>query len=108
MGATVRLFDGSIVDITDQEWPEVCSPKQASLIAEDNLVHSLTVRKHADGRTLIYGSHQLRTLAGENIDTRGIIMSRNGDVKQAIADVAKNMQLSGWLAEQCTHAIIRR
>jgi hypothetical protein len=102
MNATVKLADGSTMEATDSEWPEVCSPTVTKTLAPSHVGQKLTVRKHADGRYLVYGSLELRRHDDKQHDgSGGIIVLPGGNVASVIAQVARDMQLDELLVEGC-------
>ena len=50
---TITLTDRAPVRIVDSEWPEIAKAE----VRSDMVNRSLRVRRHADGRALVYGVH---------------------------------------------------
>jgi hypothetical protein len=83
---TITLTGRAPVRVREDLWPVIASGRSWSgeHWSEANYVWHLTVRKHADGRTIVYGSED----EGNGGVPRDYVSAHAGELLEAGADVA--------------------
>ena len=101
---TIRLSDGSSLDIDADEWPTLANPVGAMDVGPHAIEH-LFVGKYDDGRTLVYvvieQSGTLRTIAGEMLPADVV------DIQAAVRRLAARFDISTQLVDQCLDSFKR-
>ena len=102
---TIRLPDGSSLDINRDEWPTLVSPVGETRDVGQYATEHLFVGKYADGRTLVYvvidQPDAENTIAGE------MLPAGSADIEAAVRRVAERFAISTRLVDQCLDSIKR-
>ena len=102
---TVRLADGSWLDIDRDDWPTLVNPVHTLHDLGQYATVRLFVTKYADGRTLVYVVIDRpdieNTIAGE------MLPAGSADTESAVRRVAKRFAISTRLVDQCLDSIQR-
>jgi len=102
---TIRLSDGSSLDIDRDEWPTLVSPVGETRDVGQYSTEHLFVGKYADGRTLVYvvidQPDVENTLVGE------MLPAGSADIEAAVRRVAERFAISTRLVDQCLDSIKR-
>jgi hypothetical protein len=94
---TVKIGDGEYFAV-NADWAIVASPSLQTPTDGGNINHTLAVRKHADGRRLIYA---LLEHGGEILSAAGMIVPPDVDLKVPLWRVAAENGLTEWHIQQC-------
>jgi len=100
---TITLTDHVPVNIVKAEWPVIAKAKDDDAQQSGNepfRTWRLTVRQHADGRTLIYGVYDT-AWPNENDRRDGQLLPAGGDMVAAIHTVAEAIRAPEYLARAC-------
>jgi hypothetical protein len=95
---TVKIGDGEYFAVNDADWPIVASPSLQTPTEHGTATQSLVVRKHQDGRRLIYA---LVELEGEVLAAAGMLVEPGADLKVPLWRVAAENGLAEWHIKQC-------
>lgn len=61
----------------------------------------LRVRRHGDGRVLVYGTAEHEGGVGEPYRAGGRLLTSDSDIPGAIYAVAESLKIERWLADRC-------
>lgn len=89
----IPLIGGQMLTIDEDEWP---------IIAESwafSSLRSISVYRHADGRTLVYGEFRL-SRRGEPECCGGVLVPAGGDIVAAIRTVAAHIYADSNLVDR--------
>jgi hypothetical protein len=91
---TVTLTDRPPVSIVEQRWPRIGKSRQELTGAILNLV----VRRHSDGRALVYGTTTFRDGWETSRDRRaaGVLLQPGDDIAAAVREVAHDLVDEYW------------
>jgi len=109
---TITMTNRPPVKIDKDKWPVIASSKsfQGEHEFQANWKKKLTVRQHADGRTIIYGVYESSyrdsrdRRAGEMVQSDGTTADLVGDtapIIEAIIRVAGYLEFDRQLADEC-------
>jgi hypothetical protein len=102
---TIRLSDGSSLDIDPDDWPTLGNPVGAMRDLGQHATEHLLAGKYDDGRTLVYVViEQLgvaKTIAGE------MLPAGTADFEAAVRRVSERFDISTRLVDQCLDSIKR-
>jgi hypothetical protein len=79
---TITLSNRPPVRIIDADWPEIAKAE----VRSDMVNRSLRVRRHADGRTLVYG---VNSRAGYKDDRAGVLLDADRTIARWLQIVAE-------------------
>jgi len=100
---TITLTATAPVTINEDAWPVIADASDCdrrSIPSEANRTWTLSVRQHADGRSIVYGVGR-SVFADENDRRGGQIVPAGGDVPEAIFTVAESLGFERHLADKC-------
>lgn len=94
---TITLTDRPPVKINEAEWPVIAKGDwhEGRIAAQANRSGWLRVRRHADGRAIVYGAYSTQW-GGERDRRGGELLDKDADVAAAINRVAESVN-----AEEC-------
>lgn len=103
---TITLTDRNPVTITKAEWPAIASSAHTPGAMRNGTpvpdyetdTHKLTVRQHADGRTIVYGVLSASTAWTGTEDWRGGELLAAGE---NVAAAIKRVGAEGGLTDRC-------
>jgi hypothetical protein len=100
---TITLTDRAPVRISEDAWPRIAyaSRHDGKVECQANHEWHLTVRQHADGRAIVYGSE----VAGMGGVHQGYEEARAGELLDAGADIVSAIRRVGERA-RCSDAMI--
>ena len=100
---TITLTDRAPVKVSEALWPRIAyaSRHDGEVVCQANHEWHLTVRQHADGRAIVYGSE----VAGMGGVHQGYEEARAGVMLDAGADIAAAVRRVGERA-RCSDAMI--
>ena len=102
---TIRLSDGSTLDIEPHEWPTLTSPVGAMRNLGDYTTEHLFAGKYDDGRMLVFAvivqPGADKTIAGE------MLPAGSTDLEIAVRRLAERFAISTRLVDQCLDSIMR-
>jgi hypothetical protein len=98
---TITLTGRAPVRVRKAEWPIVASAEwhDGEVPEQADRVWRLTVRQHADGRTVVYGVHET-AYRGERDRRGGELLEAGADIPAAIHRVAERLGFDSRLAEE--------
>ncbi len=95
---TVRIGADEYFALNDADWPVVASPSTQAQLEKTLITQSLVVRRHRDGRYLVYG---LIKKGDEILVAAGMIVLPNSDLKVPLWRVAAENGLTEWHINEC-------
>jgi hypothetical protein len=95
---TVKTGDGEFFAVSDADWQIVASPSLQVPYDGRNIQHTLAVRKHRDGRRLVYA---LVEREGEVLVAAGMIVPAGTEMKVPLWKIAAENGLTEWHIQQC-------
>lgn len=101
---TVKVNDGEFFAVNDADWPVVASPSLKTPTEHGTATQSLVVRRHRDGRHLIYA---LVELEGDVLDAAGMLVEPETDTKVPLWRVAAENGLAQWHVNQCEASLAK-
>jgi hypothetical protein len=102
---TIRLLNGSSLDIDRDDWPTLVSPARTMHDLGQHATEHLFVGKYADGRTLVYVVIDQPDV--ENTIVGEMLPAGSADVEAAVRRVAERFAISTRLVDQCLDSIKR-
>ena len=105
---TITLTGRAPVTIVESDWPVIAKAdaddaREPALAFEANRKWQLRVRRHEDGRTIVYGTHNTRW-QGERDTRAGTMLTAalfDSDTAAAITSVAERLDAPDGLAGIC-------
>jgi hypothetical protein len=102
----ITLTDRAPVRIVEADWPIVASARRHDGAVECQANHQwhLTVRQHADGRALVYGSERAGdggVFAGYEPAMAGELLAAGDDVAAAVRRVGEESRCSDGMVSEC-------
>lgn len=99
----VTLSNRPPVRIKESEWPVIADSfwHDGLIRCQANRTAWLKVRRHDDGRTLVYGGRESRW-QGERDKRSGLLIDKTGDVVAAIYQVADDL---GYVEQLAAEAV---
>jgi len=98
---TITLTGRAPVRVRKADWPIIASAEwhDGQVRAEASRIWRLTVRQHADGRTIVYGVYST-VLRGERDRRGGELLLPGEDIPAAAHRVAEHLGFDPRLAEE--------
>lgn len=99
---TITLTDRPPVRISESAWPVIARSRDhdGEVEVQANRRYYLTVRKHADGRTIVYGSYTSQ-FAHEPDLSAGELLDEGADVARAIRRVGERVTCASAMIDDC-------
>jgi hypothetical protein len=99
---TITLSDRDPVRIHENEWPILSSSRDAEEEGGEWSKWWLTVRRHADGRTLVYGRLET-TLADGSVDkiVGGDLLEKNANAALSVRKIGEECHCSRAMIARC-------
>lgn len=99
---TIRLSSGLKIELDPAEWPEIGMASRTSVRNGGYIAETLIVRRHEDGRTLIY----LDADPGAGVWVQGdIFPARVREIEGCVYRFSEQHGLPDWVAEKCVESI---
>jgi hypothetical protein len=101
----IRLFNGTSLDIDQDEWDTLASPTSARLFPDD-AVENLIVQKHDDGRTLVYAV--IERPGAENVVGGELLPPGTADTASAVRRIGQRFALTEHIVDGCLTRLASR
>lgn len=99
---TIRLSSGLKIELDPGDWPEIGSACRTSVRNGGYVAEKLIVRRHDDGRTLIY----IDADPGADLLVQGdIFPARIREIESYVLRFSESHGLPEWVAEKCVESI---
>jgi hypothetical protein len=95
---TITLSDRAPVRIHEHEWPILCFARDSEDEGGDQSKWWLTVRKHSDGRTIVYA--RLETTSREKV-VGGELLDEGANIAAAVRRVGEECHCSAAMIARC-------
>jgi hypothetical protein len=109
MQRTITLYDHAPVRIEEHEWPTIASAQWQDVFSfgGDSESGTIHVRRHADGRHLVYGTSKTKNVLGLSPgasayreERGGFYLKTHGELIETIKVLASKLGAS-HIAQQC-------
>lgn len=99
----ITLSNRPPVKIKEDEWPVIGKASWSdnpSIPSQANRDASVRVRRHADGRVIVYGTYSSQW-QGETGLKSGLLLDKGADIAAAIYGVVEDLGVTATMAAEC-------